>query len=65
MSDEEPSWDETEQPWISIEDVTEKQEEVIREMAEEMGFENLAGLAGYMSSHGWDYYDVIKASCRE
>lgn len=51
--------------WVSVEVLTEKQEEIVRAMAQEMGFENLAGLAGYLSSHDWNYYDVIKLSCRE
>jgi DNA-binding PadR family transcriptional regulator len=51
--------------WVSIYDLTDKQQETVRDAAEEMGFENLAGLAGYLSSHEWNYYDAIKASCRE
>jgi hypothetical protein len=65
MNAGELDWEGEESPWVSIEDLTEKQEDVVRAMAEEMGFENLAGLAGYLSSHDYDYYDVIKASCRE
>ncbi len=51
--------------WVSIYDLTDKQQETVRDVAEEMGFENLAGFAGYLSSHEWNYYDAIKASCRE
>jgi hypothetical protein len=65
MSRELEDWEGEESPWISIVNVTEKQEDVIRDMAKEMGFENLAGLAGYLSSHDWNYYDVIRLSCRE
>lgn len=52
-------------PWISVEVLTDKQEETVREIARDWGFENLAGLAGYLSSHDWNYYDAIRASCRE
>jgi hypothetical protein len=65
MGEEPQDWEGEESPWISIEELTEKQEEIVREMATELGFENLAGLAGYLESHDWDYYDVIKLSCRE
>jgi hypothetical protein len=51
--------------WTDIYDLTEKQEAYIRDLSEEMGFENVAGMAGYLSSHEWNYYDIIKASCRE
>ena len=54
--------------WISIEEMTEKQEAYLRQVADEMGFKNLAGLAGWLSTVGgeqWSYYDLIKASCRE
>lgn len=51
--------------WVSLEELTERQEEYIRNIAEEMGFDNLAGFAGYMASHEYDYYDVIRATCRE
>ena len=51
--------------WTSIEMLTEKQETYIRNIAEEMGFADLAGFSGYMASHEYDYYDVIRATCRE
>jgi len=51
--------------WVSLEELTEKQEEYVRNLSEEMGFETIAGFAGYMSSHQYDYYDVIRATCRE
>jgi hypothetical protein len=51
--------------WVSIEILTERQEEFVRKIAEDWGFKDLAGLAGYLSSHDWNYYDAFKASCRE
>ena len=51
--------------WVSLERLTEKQEQYVRNLSEEMGFETMAGFAGYMSSHQYDYYDVIRATCRE
>jgi hypothetical protein len=51
--------------WISLDELTERQEEYVRNLASEMGFENLQGFAGYMATHQYDYYDVIRSTCRE
>lgn len=51
--------------WFKIEFATPKQEEVIRRFAAEQGFKNLRGFNKYMESRDWDYYDVIKVSCRD
>jgi hypothetical protein len=51
--------------WYKIGYATGKQEEIIREFAKTQGFENLRGFWKWVESKGWDYYDVIKVSCRE
>jgi len=65
MGDMESDWESEESPWVSIDVLTDKQGEIVREMATELGFENLAGMAGFLNAHDWNYYDVIKLSCRE
>lgn len=69
MSEDEEETDiESEGQWVGVEEMTEKQEEYLREVADEMGFKNLAGLAGWLATVGgeqWSYYDLIRASCRE
>ena len=52
-------------PWVNIRQTTTAQEETIRRVAEEWGYESVAGLAGALSKWNLNYYDVIKASCRE
>jgi hypothetical protein len=51
--------------WYKIGFATQGQEEVIREFARQQGFKNLRGFNKYMESKDWDYYDVIKVSCRD
>jgi hypothetical protein len=41
------------------------QEEAIREQAYVMGFIDLRGFNAYMTSHGWDYYDILKIASPE
>lgn len=51
--------------WYKIGYATKGQEEVLREFARQQGFKNLRGFNKYMESKDWDYYDVIKVSCRD
>lgn len=58
-------WLPPEKPWYQIGRASGAQTEVIREFAREMGYKDLRGFWKMMSSMNWDYYDVIKLSCRE
>jgi hypothetical protein len=58
MSDEEYHF-------VHVKELTDKQAEAVREFATEEGYESLAGYSAYLRSVGWDYYDVLKMSCRE
>jgi len=51
--------------WYKIGFATKGQEDIIRKFASQQGFKNLRGFNKYMESKDWDYYDVIKVSCRE
>jgi hypothetical protein len=51
--------------WFKIGYATKGQEDIIREFASQQGFKNLRGFNKYMESKDWDYYDVIKVSCRD
>jgi hypothetical protein len=51
--------------WYKIGNATTGQEKVIREFARRQGFKNLRGFNKWMEKKGWDYYDVIKVSCRD
>lgn len=51
--------------WYKIGFATGGQEEVIRDFARQQGFKNLRGFNRWMESKDWDYYDVIKVSCRD
>jgi hypothetical protein len=51
--------------WYKIGYATTGQEEALREFAREQGFKNLRGFNKFMESLNWDYYDVLKVSCRD
>jgi hypothetical protein len=44
---------------------TTSQEQAIREFARQQGFENLRGFNKWMEKKDWDYYDVLRVSCRD
>lgn len=56
-----PDWDEERLQPYTIGGATEAQEAAIREMAAELGFENLRGFHMYMKSRDLDYYDIIRS----
>lgn len=51
--------------WYKIGFATKGQEDVIREFARQQGFKDLRGFNKFMESKDWDYYDVLKVSCRD
>lgn len=45
---------------FTIKGMTSKQEDAIRDLAEDAGFKNLRGFASWMKSADVTYYDLIK-----
>lgn len=56
--EQEEGWYDIDEPPFGI--VTGAQEEAIREMALDFGFENLRGFHMFMRARDWDYYDILQ-----